>query len=156
MASAQGKETTSSEPDPAREFLEFWKHYFEQSAIQTRILFEGMQGGKSLDQAHNQWLGTLSESFESFMRTPAFLEMLKQTLKRMVELKQLQDQATKSIVQQTGLPLAADVTGVFERIQSAEQTILRRLAALDDRLKVIETTLGSAPAERNTRRGEES
>ena len=56
MSSDKSSEGGSSAADPARDFLEFWKNYFEQTAIQTRILLEGMQGGKSLDQeiAHSR------------------------------------------------------------------------------------------------------
>ena len=152
MSSDKSNEGGSSAADPARDFLEFWRNYFEQTAIQTRILLEGMQGGKSLDQLHTQGLESLSQSLDGFMRTPAFLEVLKQSLKRMIDLKQMQDQMSQSIAQQTGLPLAADVTGVFERVHSAEQTILTQLAMLDDRLKAIEKTLNSSPAEKNPKR----
>ena len=138
--------------DPAREFLEFWKSYFEQTVIQTRILLEGTQGGKSLDQLHTQGLESLGQGLDGFMRTPAFLEVLKLSLKRMIDLKRMQDQMSQSIAQQTGLPLAVDVTGVFERVHSAEQTILARLGMLDDRLKAIENTLNSSPAEKNPKR----
>jgi hypothetical protein len=155
MSSGQDNEGMSSAADPARDFLEFWRNYFEQTAIQTRILLETMHGGKSLDQLHNQWLASLSQSLDSFMRTPAFLEVLKQTLKRMVDLKLLQDQTAQSVAQQTGLPLAADVTGVFERVHSAEQTILTRLAMLEDRLEAIEKTLNSSPAEKKPKRRRE-
>ncbi|MGO8899182.1 MAG: hypothetical protein ACLQU5_12675 [Isosphaeraceae bacterium] len=152
MSSDKSNNSVSSAADPARDFLEFWRNYFEQTAIQTRILLEGMQGGKSLDQLHTQGLESLSQSLDGFMRTPAFLEVLKQSLKRMIDLKQMQDQMSQSIAQQTGLPLAADVRGVFERVHSAEQSILARLAMLDDRLKAIEKTLNSGPAEKNSKR----
>ena len=150
MAATKENTGTSLAADPARDFLEFWRNYFEQTAIQTRILLESMQGGQSPEKLHNQWLGSLSQSLDSFMRTPAFLEVLKQSLKRMIDLKLLQDQMAQAAAQQTGLPLATDVTGVFERVHSAEQTILTRLATLDDRLKAIETKLSSSPEERKT------
>lgn len=152
MSSDKSNEGVSSVADPARDFLEFWRNYFEQTAIQTKILLESMLGGKSLDQLHNQGLASLSENLEGFMRTPAFLEVLKQSLKRMIDLKQMQDQLAQTVAQQMGLPLAADVTGVFERVQSAEQTILKQLAKLDDRLKAIEKTLNSGPPEKNPKR----
>jgi hypothetical protein len=148
MTPTNETEGTTSTIDPARDFLEFWRNYFEQTAIQTRILLESMQGGKSLDQMHSQWLGSLSQSLDSFMRTPAFLEVLKQTLKRMIDLKVLQDQMAQTAAQQTGVPQAADVSGIRERVQSAEQTILSRLAGLDDRLKTIEERLSASPAEK--------
>ncbi|MGB2608576.1 MAG: hypothetical protein WBC80_06345 [Isosphaeraceae bacterium] len=152
MSSDKSNQGGISAADPARDFFEFWKTYFEQTAIQTRILLEGMQGGESLDQLHTQGLESLSQCLDGFMRTPAFLEVLKQSLKRMIDLKQMQDQMSQSVAQQTGLPLAADVTGVFERVHSAEQTILKQLAKLDDRLKAIEKTLNSSPAEKNPKR----
>ncbi|HMF36973.1 MAG TPA: hypothetical protein VKF17_10050 [Isosphaeraceae bacterium] len=152
MSSDKSNEGVSSAADPARDFLEFWKNYFEQTAIQTRMLLEGMQGGKSLDQLHNQGLASLSESLDGFMRTPAFLEVLKESIKRMIDLKRMQDQVAETVAQQTGLPVKADVTGVFERVHSAEQTILKQLAKLDDRLKAIEKTLNSGPAEKNPKR----
>jgi len=152
MSSDKSSEGRSSAADPARDFLEFWTNYFEQTAIQTRILLEGMQGGKSLDLLHTQGLESLSQCLDGFMRTPAFLEVLKQSLKRMIDLKQMQDQMSQSVAQQTGLPLAADVRGVFERVHSAEQSILARLAMLDDRLKAIEKTLNSGRAEKNSKR----
>jgi len=142
----------SSTADPARDFLEFWKNYFEQTAIQTKILFETMQGGKPLDQLQNQALASLSQNLDDFMRTPAFLEVLKQSLKRMVELKKMQDQMSQAVSEQTGLPLTADVRGVFERVNSAEQTIMKQLAMLDDRLKAIEKLLSSGPTEKQQKR----
>lgn len=150
MAAANEPDGTTPTTDPAREFLEFWKNYFEQTAIQTRVLLEGMQGGKSLDQMRNQWLGSLSESLDQFMRTPAFLDVLKQTLKRMVDLKLLQDQMAQAAVQQTGTAQAADVAGVHERVRGVEQALLARLDSLDDRLRAIEARLPAGPAERNS------
>jgi len=152
MSSDKTNAEAGSAADPARDFLDFWRNYFEQTAIQSRILLEGMQGGKPLDQLHNQGLESLSQSLDDFMRTPAFLEALKQSLKRMIDLKQMQDQMAQAVAQQTGLPLAADVTGVFERVNSAERTILKQLAVLDERLKAIEKTLNSGPAEKNPKK----
>ena len=152
MSSDKSNEAVISTADPARDFLEFWRNYFEQTAIQTRILLEGMQGGKSLEQLHDLGLASLSQSLDGFMRTPAFLEVLKQSLKRMIDLKLMQDQVAQGVSQQTGLPLTADITGLFERVHSAEQTILKQLAMLDDRLKAIEKTLNSSPAEKNPKR----
>jgi len=99
MSSDKSNEGVSTVTDPARDFLEFWKNYFEQTAIQTRVVLEGMQGGKSLDQLHTQGLASLSQSLDSFMRTPAFLEALKQSLKRMIDLKQMQDQVAQTVSQ---------------------------------------------------------
>jgi hypothetical protein len=155
MTSGPEKQESTSTVDPARDFLEFWKNYFDQTAIQSRILLESSQPEKSLDQLQNQWLGTLSEGLDSFMRTPAFLEVLKQSLRRMIDLKLAQDQLVQSVAQQYGLPLSSDVSGVFERIKSAEQVILGRLTVIEDRLKTIETKLHAIRSDRKPPRRSE-
>jgi len=141
MSMSQSNEGASSATDPAQDFLEFWKNYFEQTAIQTRILLDSTGTGKVLDQLQIQGLESLSQSVDSFMRTPAFLEVLKLSLKRMIDLKIMQDQAAITVSQQTGLPMTADVRDVIEQVHDAEQTILKQLAKLDDRLQAIEQTL---------------
>jgi hypothetical protein len=146
MSTDSASEGTTSNVDPARDFLDFWRNYFEQTAIQTRVLLENAKVGKApLEPINSRWLESLSESLDQFMRTPAFLGVLKQTLQRMVDLKLLQDQMVQSVAQQTGMPLAADITGLFERVNSAEQAILTRVKTMEDRLKAMEVKLDSGP-----------
>ncbi len=152
MSAEKSDLVASSAADPARDFLEFWKHYFEQTALQTRVLLESMPGGKPPDQFQNQALAALSDSLDGFMRTPAFLDVLKQSLTRMIELKKAQDQVAQNLGQQTGLPLAADVAGVVEQVRSAQQVLLRRLDRLDARLEAIEKILTTGPVEKSPRR----
>ena len=114
---------------------------------------EGMQGGQVPGSGARPVAGSLSERLESFMRTPAFLEALKQSLKRMIDLKLAQDQMTQSAARQAGLPLAADITGLFERVHSAEQAILSRLAQLEDRLTAMEAKLDSSRGPRRLQKG---
>ena len=45
----------------------------------------------------------------------------------MTDLKGLQDQVVEDTARQFGMPLAKDITGLYERLHSIEQTILDRL-----------------------------
>ena len=45
---------------------------------------------------------------------------------------------TVQLARQLGVPLTGDITGLFERLHSTEQTILKQLQAIEERLKVIE------------------
>ena len=56
----------------------------------------------------------------------------------MTDLKGMQDQVIQDTARQFGMPLATDITGLFERLHSTEQTILDRLTAIEERLKAIE------------------
>ena len=86
-----------------------------------------------------RWLDAVSQSLDDFMRTPAFLELLRNNLKAVTDLKGMQDQVVQDTARQFGLPLAADITGLFERLHSTEQNIINRLQAIEERLKAIET-----------------
>ena len=69
------------------------------------------------------------------MRTPAFLEAMQRNLKTMTDLKAMQDQFIQDSARQVGIPLAADITGLFERLHSVEQAILSRLEVIETQLK---------------------
>ena len=111
MSSDKNNQGGISAADPARDFFEFWKTYFEQTAIQTRTLLEDMQGGKSLDRLPARGLESVSQSLDGFMRTPVFLEVLKQSLTRMIDLKRMQDQASQTIAPATSAAEASEPSG---------------------------------------------
>jgi hypothetical protein len=125
--------------DPATALATFWARWLEQSTRGTRALLEVMQTACDPQQLQHRWLDAVSRSLDDFMRSPAFLELLKINLKAMTDFKGLQDQVIEDTARQLGMPLAKDITGLFERLHSTEQTILTRLQAIEDRLKAIES-----------------
>jgi hypothetical protein len=131
--------------DPAAAAAAFWTQWLEQSSRGTQALLEAMLATDDPKQLHQRWLDAVSQSLENFMRTPAFLEAMKQNLKVITDLKGFQNQVAQGAVHQLGMPLADDITGLFERLNSVEQKILTRLGAVDSRLKAVEAKLGSAP-----------
>jgi hypothetical protein len=124
-----------------------WAQCFELSDRQARSAWEVMQKVCDPQQMQRRWLDAVAQSVENFMRTPAFMEAVKQNLKMMTDLKVFQDQLVKGAARQFGIPLADDISGLFERLNSIERAVLTRLGAVDSRLKAVEATLGSAPAE---------
>jgi hypothetical protein len=59
----------------------------------------------------------------------------------MTDMKVMQDRYVQDAARQVGMPLADDITGLFERLNSAEQGILGRLKAIESKLKAIESKL---------------
>jgi hypothetical protein len=107
-----------------------------------------MQSLGDPQQARKQQEGLLekaAESFDSFFRTPPFMELMRQQLKAVTDLKTMQDQMVKGAARHLGMPLADDLFGLFERLHSTEQTILDRLQAIEDRLQVIENLCRAEP-----------
>lgn len=129
---------SSAAADPAAMMAAFWTQWLEQSSRGTQALLEVMRAAGDPQQLQRRWLDAVARSLDEFMRTPVFMELLKNNLKAVTDLKSLQDQAVQDAARQFGLPLAVDITGLFERLRSTEQTILDRLKAIEDRLKAIE------------------
>ena len=124
--------------DPAAAMSSFWAQWLEQSSQGTQALMEAMQTSFDPQQIQRRWLDVMSRSFDDFMRSPAFLELMKNNLKAVTDLKGMQDQMIQDTARQFGIPLVGDIAGLFERLQSTENTILNRLQAIEDRLKAIE------------------
>jgi hypothetical protein len=133
------KPNSSAAADPSTMMASFWAQWLEQSSRGTQALLEAMQGAGDPQQLQRRCLDAVSRSLDDFMRTPTFLELLGNNLKAITDLKGMQDQVIQDTARQFGLPLAADITGLFERLHSTEQNILNRLIAIEERLKAIET-----------------
>src|SRR5512135_211840 len=133
--------------DAATAAAAFWTQWLEQSSRSTQTLLEAMQATGDPKKVHQHWLDAVAQSLENFMRTPAFLEAMKQNLKVVTDLKGLQNQIVQGTARELGMPLADDITGLFERLNSVEQKILTRLGALDSQLSTVEAKLGNAPDE---------
>jgi ribosomal protein L16 Arg81 hydroxylase len=123
---------------PPNAMAEMWATLFEQSNQQARAMLEMMKSAGDPQGLQRRWLDAMAQTLDSFMRTPAFLEAMQQNLKMMADLKTTQDRFLQDSARQLGLPLAADVTGLFERINSVEQTILGRLKAIEAKLKTLD------------------
>ena len=98
-----------------------------------------MQTAGDPQQIQRRWLDAVSRSLDDFMRTPTFLELLKNNLKAVTDLKGMHDQVVEDTARQLGMPMAKDITGLYERLHSTEQTILDRLSAIEERLSAIES-----------------
>jgi hypothetical protein len=145
-ANSQRQKTSEATDDPAAGVFSFWTQWLEQSTRVTQTVLEAMQAAGAPQQIQRHWLDSVARSIEDFMRTPVFMEAMRQNLKLVTDLKRMQDQAIQATAHQFGLPLAVDITGLFERLISTERTIVARLQAIEDRLKTLETVLGASDA----------
>jgi hypothetical protein len=132
------KPNSSVAADPSTMMASFWAQWLEQSSRGTQALLEAMQSAGDPQQLQRRLLDAVSHSLDDFMRTPTFNELVRNNLKAITDLKGMQDQVIQDTARQFGMPLAADITGLFERLHSTEQNILNRLIAIEERLKAIE------------------
>jgi len=139
---SKSEPTPDAAADPATALFSFWTQWLEQSTRGTQAMLEAMQTASDPQQAQRHWVDAVSSSIEDFMRTPVFMEAMKRNLKMTTDLKRLQDQTLQGAARHLGQPMAADITGLFERLNSTEQTIVARLRAIEERLKAVEGKLG--------------
>jgi hypothetical protein len=141
MSSTDTKSKPNADPtvDPASMMASFWTQWLEQSSRGTQAMLEVMNVAGDPQQIQARWLEAVSRSLDDFMRTPAFLEILKNNLKAVTDLKGMQNQIVEDAARQFGIPMTGDITGLFERLHSTEHTIVSRLQAIEDRLKAIES-----------------
>lgn len=131
----------ASASESTNALAEMWANLFEQSNQQAKSMLDLMKVSSDPQEIQRRWLDAMGQSLDSFMRTPAFLESMQRNLKSMTDLKGVQDRFIQDAARQVGMPLATDITGLFERLHSVEQSILNRLKAIDTRLKAIESKL---------------
>jgi hypothetical protein len=130
--------SNASLPDPVSFMTAFWSQWLEQSARGTQAMLEVMQSNTDPQALQQKGLEALSDQMEQFMRTPAFMEMMRRNLKAMTDFKQMQDQLIHGTARQLGMPLADDLFGLFERLHSDQQSVASRLGVIEERLDSIE------------------
>lgn len=129
--------------DPSAALGQFWAQWMEQSARGTQALLEAMEGAADPEVWQKRWLSAMEEYFEGFLRSPSYLEGMRRSLKTITDAKLAQDELIHNTARHLGLPLAADISGLFDRLHGTETAILGRLTAIEDRLEAIEASLAA-------------
>jgi hypothetical protein len=153
---SQTQATSDPAADTTAAVFSFWTQWMEQSACGTSAMLEAIQSGGDPQHVQRHWLDAVARSIDDFMHTPVFLEAMKRNLKTVTDLKRLQDQVVQDTARQLGTPLAADVTGLFDRLQSTARTIGNRLEAIENRLKAVEDELVPGHRRSSNRASEEA
>jgi hypothetical protein len=137
-----GQTPPGAASDPATALFSFWAQWMDQSARGSQAVLELVQKAGDPQQFQRQWLEAVSRSLDGFMRSPAFLEAMSQNLKGLTDMKALQNKLIGDAARQLGVPTSEDITVLAERLHGTEQTVVRRLKAIEERLLAIEAKLG--------------
>jgi hypothetical protein len=139
-----GGNKASAACDPiVKPFVEFWSDYLKQANDATREFLDDIDGQADIKSFQRRWFDTVSKSAEAYMRTPAFLQSIKQNTDAAIKLKLQADDVANELARNANIPTAGDISGLFERLHSVEEAILDRLSRIDVRLESIEQKIGS-------------
>jgi hypothetical protein len=71
---------------------------------------------------------------------------MKHNTETAIKVKQQTDDVAQEFARNMNLPLASDISGLFERLHSVEAAILERLGHIEKRLEAIEDQVGACQA----------
>jgi len=138
------KPSSNGQFDPMiQPFVDFWSSYAKQAEATTRELLEGLDGNADVKTWQRRWYDAVSKSMDAYMRSPIFLQAVRQNTDAMIKTKQHADDLTTEFARNANIPTAGDISGLFERLHSVEEVILGRLSRIEERLETIEQQIGA-------------
>lgn len=112
-------------------FFDFWSRFAKEA---TGTAWQSMPTPSSLFNPaslfrdwEKRWLDTLSDSFDAYLRSPQFLEWMRHNSDFIVKSKQQSDNVAREFARNAGIPTASDISGLYERLHSFEDNLVRRL-----------------------------
>jgi hypothetical protein len=127
-------------------FFDFWADYVKRTNESTQQFLDDVQESASVKSWQRRWYDAVSKSADAYLRSPAFLQAMKHNTETAIKIKQQSDDVVSEFARNVNLPLASDISGLFERLHSVEAAILERLCHIEKRLGAIEDQMGACQA----------
>src|SRR5215468_6561939 len=115
----------------------FQKLWLDSFANMASIWSQFSAGSPPVDEMRKMrggMLKVLAETWDEYMRTPQFLEMMKASLNGALDLKRMAREGMNRVHEQFENPSKQDVDAVLLAIRHVERRLLDRLEGLDDRV----------------------
>lgn len=124
-------------------FMDFWSQYLGQGDDLAKKMMDTINGDADPQVWKRRWLDSVSQSMDAYMRTPAFLQMLRNNADAMMEAKSHSLDLSQEFARNADIPTMSDISGLFERLAYIEHSIIGRLGKIEKRLKSIESKLSA-------------
>lgn len=126
-------------------WMEYWMKMFEQNKEWTQTLMAGAPSDIDPLTLRKEWLGAMTKSIDAYMRTQTFLEAMRRNSDAMAASKVTTELAKREMARQAGMPHTEDISGLYDRLQTANEVVLQKLSAIEQRLDVIEKKIEAKP-----------
>lgn len=123
--------------NPADAFNKFWSDFAARMGS-AGMMPQTPNGPDALKQMQRMYFDAMAKYADEYMRSPQFLDMLKQTMDASMAWKKQMDQWLTGTMKAASMPTAADANETIARLHSMEQRLSDRLEALEERLSAIE------------------
>ena len=125
-------------------FLEFWTGCFQQAHKAADDLLAGLQSNPDPEVWRKQWLDSATKSMDAYLRSPFFLQLLKAHTDTLVETKRQENERTEAVADEAKISEASKASELLERMDRFEESLLKRLKRIEERLEAIEENLGNS------------
>jgi hypothetical protein len=120
--------------DQVATFQKLWMDSFANMASACSQFSPGSSPSDEMRKMRGGMLKVLGETWDEYMRTPQFMEMMKASLNGALDLKRMSRDGMNRVNEQFESPSKDDINGVLLAIRHVERRLLDRLEGLDDRV----------------------
>ena len=120
--------------DQVAAFQKLWTDSFANMAGVWSQFSPGSPPTDEMRKMRGGMLKVLGETWDEYMRTPQFMEMMKASLNGALDLKRMARDGMNRVHEQFENPSKEDIDGVLLAIRHVEGRLLDRLEGLDDRV----------------------
>ena len=120
--------------DQVAAFQKLWTDSFANMTGVWTQFSPGSPPSDEMRKMRGGMLKVLSETWDEYMRTPQFMEMMKASLNGALDLKRMARDGMNRVHEQFESPSKEDIDGVLLAIRHVEGRLLDRLEGLDDRV----------------------
>lgn len=145
-------ETTEPGNDPSVAFLKNWVESFSKIAQATCTFTPDSVPPELLRQIRAGIFQTLARSWDEYMRSPQFLEGMKQMFDQAVAARKLTTDFLSRAQQEMPGASHSDIATVAAGLRQSEERIMERLDELSKRLDQVEKHLDTAQSDGHARR----
>jgi hypothetical protein len=115
-------------------FQKLWTDSFANMAGIWSQFSPGAPPSDEMRKMRGGMLKVLAETWDEYLRTPQFMEMMKASLDGALDLKRMARDGMNRVHEQFENPSKEDIDGVLMAIRHVEGRLLDRLEGLDDRV----------------------
>ena len=120
--------------DQVAAFQKLWTDSFANMASVWSQFSPGSPPSDEMRKMRAGMLKVLAETWDEYMRTPQFMEMMKASLNGALDLKRMARDGMNRVHDQFENPSKEDIDGVLLAIRHVEERLLDRLEGLDDQV----------------------
>jgi hypothetical protein len=120
--------------DQVAAFQKLWLDSFANMASIWSQFSPGSSPADELRKMRGGMLKVLAETWDEYMRTPQFMEMMKASLNGALDLKRMARDGINRVHEQFENPSKEDIDDLLLAIRHVERRLLDRLEGLDNRV----------------------